>query len=599
SNALLGFCRGQGVAVDQVRVEGDYVWISQEIKGKDMISLLAEILPEAVTSLAFDKTMRWGQGRMRFARPIRWILASFAGNTVPFELEGVKSGNESRGHRFYHPDIFCAENFNELIEGLRARKVEADPAKREEMIREGARQVASGDPQLSDSLVDENVFLTEWPIAIEGTFPETYQSLPEEVLITAMVKHERFFPVRDQGGRLLNRFISIRNAGEDDSVRAGNEWVLNARFNDAKFFYDEDLRFKLDEFLARTEKMTFQEKLGTVRERANRLSRLAESFAPHFGADPALAAQVGLYAKADLSSGLVSELASLQGIVGGHYAARAGFAPEVCQAIAFQYDPRKAEHHPLAASLLVSDQWDKLAGFLGIGLVPSGTSDPFGLRRAATQIIEVSWANNHRAIDHSEFWKLALEGVKDFGTDRVKATEALLDLFRARYQALLNERRFDCLDAVLAAAKNEGFLLQPTRIKFALSVCERVANQAQFIEAASRPINILAAARKKDLSPDSKAILDEGSVTDSAKALLDNVKKTELILAKSSSGSEESVEEVAEVLISLRQPIHDFFESTMVMAEDPATRDFNLNLLAKVEKTLSQIGDFSKIVVPG
>jgi len=323
TTALLGFCRGQGVDSSEVRKGDEHVWITKQIPGKPTAQILKEALPKAIRELTFDKTMRWGHARMKFARPIRWLLASFGGLAVDFEIEGVSSGLLSRGHRFYSPEPFEVKTFAELKEALRERKVELDPATRRQRIMDEATQVAHGTPELTEDLVEENTFLTEWPTAIEGQFKIGFMELPAAVLVTAMAKHERMFPVRDQHGALTNNFVFIRNSGEDESVRRGSEWVLNARFNDAKFFHDEDSIHNLDYFLEQTSGIAFHEKLGSVRQQADRLSKLAEWIAINTGAqgrEVEFARTAGLYAKADLSSGLVSELSSLQGVVGGAYA---------------------------------------------------------------------------------------------------------------------------------------------------------------------------------------------------------------------------------------------------------------------------------------
>ena len=285
TKALEGFCNSQGVAASQVEKRDDHVWVSKKVEGRGALELLSELLPAAVRSLTFDKTMRWGASKTRFARPIRWILASYGGKAVPFEIEGVRSGLESRGHRFESPGTFKAADLANLVKGLRKRRVEPDPAEREKMIRDGAHRVSLGAPEMPDHLVEENVFLTEWPEALLGDFPEEYMKLPEPVVITAMAKHERFFPVRDSHGQLTNRFVSIRNGGREDVVKRGNQWVLSARFNDAQFFFDDDAGHKMSDFLERTARMTFAEGLGSIRQRAHRLSVLCKRVAESTGAN--------------------------------------------------------------------------------------------------------------------------------------------------------------------------------------------------------------------------------------------------------------------------------------------------------------------------
>ncbi|RYG41468.1 glycine--tRNA ligase subunit beta, partial [bacterium] len=454
SKALEGYCRKNGVDPADVENDGQYVWVTKRIAGKMAGEILVEALPRAIRGLSFEKSMRWGASRMRFARPIRWILASFNGGLIPFEIEGVQSGQESRGHRFYAPEPFPATHGFELMDGLRKRFVEPDPEERRKVILEQAPQVAGGTLDLPEALVDENVHLTEWPTAIRGEFPASFLELPEPVLVTAMAKHERMFPVRDGAGKLTNAFVFIRNSGEDDTVRRGSEWVLNARFNDARFFFDEDKKKTLDDFLAATETIVFQEKLGTVRKRADRLAKLAAFVAETTGGSPAeaaMAAKAGLYAKADLATGLVGELTSLQGVIGSEYARREGFEEAVIEAMASQYAPDRAES-ATAVRLLIADGLDKLAGYLGLGLEPTGSSDPYGLRRAATVLIEAAWSWPGAMPAYDQLFDKALSLYEEQGValDARGAHNALWDLFGARYGALLPDVRHDVLEAALA-----------------------------------------------------------------------------------------------------------------------------------------------------
>lgn len=598
TKALDGFCRAQGCAVSDLRKEGDYVWLTKKIEGRPSREILAEALPEAIRSLSFEKSMRWGSSRMRFARPIRWILSSIGGEVVPFEIEGVASSLQSRGHRFYSPKPFEAKSRSKLLAGLRKRNVEPDPVERERIIREQSAKVASGTPELPDALVEENVFLTEWPTALEGSFLPVYEDLPEPVLVTAMAKHERFFPVRGADGKLLAKFISIRNAGVDDVVREGNEWVLNARFNDALFFFEEDRRRTFDEFLERTTGIVFQEKLGTVRQRADRLARLAAVVATATGGSEEeieWARQAGLYAKADLSTGLVSELASLQGVIGGEYARRDGLPEPVCDAIAAQYDFAKAfsMEDRTALRLLIADQLDKLAGYLGLGLAPSGSSDPFGLRRAATILIESSW--NWPALRELDgLFEAALDGYPEL--DRKRATELLEDLFRSRYESLLTDTRHDLVEAVLNTD-----LAAPRRLRFRLSCLERLADDVAFVQTATRPINIVSAAVAKGIEvPTAPSVLALNLArldSEEGENLWPLVSKEEEPLRKALRA--EDADEVARVLKELEGPINTFFDSTMIMVDDEAVRQARLALLGAIGGMLTSVGDWTKIVIAG
>lgn len=593
SPALQGFCRGQGVEPATVEAKGDYVWITKHVAGKATAELLREIIPASIRAMTFPKSMRWGSARMRFARPIRWILAAYAHNVVQFEIETVKSGLESCGHRFYSPGAFEATTLTGLVTELRARKVEPDPAVREDIIRKGAADVAGGLAELSDELVEENVFLTEWPTPIAGTFRDSFLGLPDSVLITAMAKHEKSFPVRDAGGKLTNRFVSVRNSGVDDVVANGYAWVLNARFNDAQFFYDEDAKVSLDEFLARTERMMFQEVLGNVRQRADRLGDLTAAIAERLGAtnlDDARAA--GLYAKADLSSGLVSELASLQGIIGGEYARRAGKSSVACHAIATQYNcdanmPAESEAEIVGLALCVADQIDKLAGYLGIGLVPSGSSDPYGLRRAANIVIEAALPGSSRDLFEIAGDAYAKQGLPH---DRAKMLEALPAILRARYEIAFEEIRYDIVEAAMPEGLDD--LLNPRLVAARVESLCSLAQDAAFIQAATRPLNIVAAARKKNEAIPN-AVIEADLESSEGKALLTAARGVKPL------HDEDEVDDAIAALRSLQAPIDAFFDSTMVMVEDARVRGARLAMLSELSDLIRSFGDVTKIVIAG
>ncbi|MER3496744.1 MAG: hypothetical protein C4321_05675, partial [Chloroflexota bacterium] len=372
------------------------------------------------------------------------------------------------------------------------------------MINEGIDALALGDVERPEALLDENVNLTEWPIALAGTFPAKYLDLPEAVLTTSMAKHLRMFPVRGEDGKLTNRFVFIRNGGEDGTVRRGAEWVLNARLADAQFFFDEDRAKSLEYFLEKTSGILFQRDLGTVRARADRLAELAASVAEAFGhpEEAAIAAEAGRLAKADLATGLVGEFASLQGLVGSVYAEREGKPPAVVAALREQYQPpagpyTKAENR-VTAFLTVADALDKLAGYLGLGLEPTGSSDPFALRRAATGLIEVALNWPTPLPSYDELLRIALTIYRDAGKDLniPGATKALAELFENRYATLLEGTRHD----ILAAAILGDFPEAPTRpqgVWFRADLLTRLVKDPGFVQTATRPMNIVAAARRK------------------------------------------------------------------------------------------------------
>jgi len=598
TGALQGFCRGNGVDVASIRKDDQYVWVDKPVPGRSAAEILAEVVPAAIRALTFDKTMRWGGGRMRFARPIRWILAALDGQVVPFDVEGVQSGSESRGHRFYNSETFQATSYEGLLRVLRERFVEPDPEVRRQRILEEASQVAQGDPELPEALVEENTFLTEWPTAVQGHFRPEFQVLPDSVLITAMAKHEKMFPVKVEG-KLTNQFVFIRNSGEDDTVRRGNEWVLNARFNDAKFFFDEDSKHSIEDFLAKTEQIVFQEKLGTVRARADRLANLSATVAGALGGDQEaqdLARSAGRLAKADLATGLVSGLASLQGVIGGEYASRAGSAIEVCGAIASQYDIDKATSLT-ATSLIVADQLDKLAGYLGLGLAPTGSSDPFGLRRAATILIEAAWRWAEAFPPYSGLLDSAVAEYAKQGhqLDGTGAQQSLGDIFASRYAALLPFRHDVLEAATLASVAQE--VTSPRKVRLRAGILYNLVGDESLLQACTRPLNIVSAAVKKGVDFKRLASATDLQPADLQSAegerLLQRLADQEQRLA--SAVSNEDSDLVVNMVRSLKDPINEFFDTTMIMVEDPQVRGARLSLLELTTRQILAIGDVSQL----
>lgn len=603
---LIGFCKSQGVDPTLGEERDGYVWISKAVVGKSAMELLATILPDAVRALSFEKSMRWGEGGMRFARPIRWLVASIDGESIDFEIQGVKSGLESRGHRFYAPEPFLAPTLEQLLTGLRHQQVEPDPASRREMIVKGANALGVGDIAFSDSLLEENIQLNEWPVSVAGEFREDHLNLPEAVLVTAMAKHEKMFPVRDGKGQLTSSFIFVRNGGEDQTVRQGAEWVLNARLDDAQFFFNEDRKKTLSEFLDQTERIVFQAKLGSVKDRAERLHDLTSFIASRTGASEEeidLAARAGLFAKADLSTGLVSELPSLQGVIGGDYSAREGFDEAVCFAIAHQYElgrraPPTNPSERTAWRLAMADAIDKLAGFLGIGEVPSGSSDPFGLRRAASSVIELSWSWPEIKESVVEWVVRAVELYQHghFPVEMAVAMKNLDELMRSRYENLLETVRYDVRDAVLSASPMTD-LLNPTEIQFRCECMRTLIQSEAFVQTATRPINLVESSRKKKEEFDGKELAEQKPNLDSPSgiALAEKIEEVEKAVAQGIENRASN--QVVEAIQSLEPAINLFFEDTMVMAEDRKVRQARLSLLDRCAGVLLGVGNFSKIVL--
>ncbi len=591
TGALLGFCKSQGISVSDLRKDEQYVWVTKQVPGQDTVDVLSSILPGIILGLNFEKSMRWGSSKARFARPIRWILASFNETLVPFSVEDVPSALLSQGHRFYAPYPFEAKNLDELTVKLRNAFVEPVMEMRKEKILKQTIAVAKGAPEISDELLDENTFLCEWPTAISGTFPESYLELPEPVLVTAMAKHERMFPVRDSEGKLTNSFVFIRNSGEDLTVARGCEWVLGARFNDARFFYEQDQKHTLDDFLEKTNDMVFQAQLGTVRQRADRLSKLCELIAGDIDLSTEgteWARLAGLYAKADLATGLVSELSSLQGIIGAEYAKAEGMPEAVSKALQEQYKTPsgefKIEEEFVSGCLIIADHMDKLVGYLGLGIEPTGSSDPFGLRKSVTVLISVAenWPAATLSFDYYVRRIVQIYADQGVELDEAKATAALHTIFKGRYESLYGEFSHDVLQAVLTV--NPQWITYPTMVKTNLEIVQELKADPLFVQTAIRPINIVAAAKKKGESIGSNKDLNLELVAASEAAALYDAFHSGLL-----------VQTPVGHMKSWVAPINAFFDNNMIMDEDSTKRFQRLTLANYCAEWILRIGDFTKL----
>jgi glycyl-tRNA synthetase beta chain len=469
TRAAIGFAGAQGVPVEALRVKatekGEYVAALITERGAATRELLPELLPRLITALGFPKTMRWGEGSLRFARPIRWLVALYGGRAVPVELGGLRSGSRSYGHRFLAPRPFEVRSFDQYARELEKRYVLVDPARRkarvEALVAEAARQ-AGGMAVIEPELLETVTNLVEYPTVVCGSFDRAFLELPRPVLITPMQKHQRYFPVVDAAGRLMPHFIAIANmrARRMDLIRQGNERVLRARLHDARFFYAEDRKVRLADRVEALRRVGFQERLGTMYDKAGRLARLArrlaQAAAPELAAHAERAAQL---CKADLTTAMVKEFTELQGTMGGEYASLGGELPGVAKAIAEHYRPRFAGDEPpetrLGALVAVADKLDSLVGYFGLGLIPSGSEDPYALRRQAAGIVLAllkHWFDLSLERMAGEAW----EGYGDRLTrPRDETLRDVGEFLKARLQAALVERGV-AADAVEAALAAEG-----------------------------------------------------------------------------------------------------------------------------------------------
>jgi len=601
TKAAIGFAKSQSVPVESLTMiqteKGEYVCAVKKESGKPTSELLSSILPKWIFSIPFQKSMRWADVPIRFARPIHWILALFGGEVIPFEVGNIRSGNITYGHRFMHPDYFPVKDFQSYLQKAREASVIVDPAERkkrieDEMIREGAK--VSGRVLKDEELLNEVNFLVEYPVALCGTFDNKFLSLPREILIHSMKEHQRYFPLVDDHGILLPHFVCISNINPKNRevVVKGNEKVLRARLSDAAFFFEDDLKIPLEKRVEQLKKVVFQAKLGTSYEKVMRFKQLAlwmtERIDPKLGE---MVERTALLCKADLVTGMVGEFPKLQGIVGREYARLSKERPEVAEAIYEHYLPSFAGDRlpssPIGDIVSIADKMDTIVGCFGVGLVPTGKADPFGLRRQALGIIRIILEKKYPVslkglIEESE--KLLKEKMER-PVEKVK--EEVLDFFRVRYQNFLLDKEypFDVSDAVLSISFDELLDVQG-RID-ALRKAREWKDFEAIVIAFKRAMNILKGSPpKREINP---SLFSEPVEKNLYQSFLKAKEKIAPLLNK------RDYEAVLLEMTQMKKPIDEFFDGVMVMVEDETVRNNRLALLDEIGKLFLRIADFSKL----
>ena len=604
TKAVLGFARGQGVTVESLTVKekngNEYVYATKLTAGVETKPYLQRMVPELVAALYFPKTMRWGALDYRFPRPIRWIVSLWNQEVLPLTIAEVTAGSQSRGHRFLGSQAVVLSGASNYEKELEEQFVIVDPQKRRERIWQQIQAVAKEAQAVveeDEELMEEVTYLIEWPTALMGTFSEAYLEIPEEVIITPMREHQRYFPVRDPAGKLLNRFVTVRNGGERslDVVTAGNEKVLAARLSDARFFWDEDRKKPLEAYLPKLEKVIFQEKLGTIGAKVKRIESLSAYLAdvlkvsPEIKADTLRAAHL---AKADLVTNMVFEFTELQGIMGRYYALECGEKPAVAEAILEHYQPRfagDATARTLPGALVaIADKMDTIAGIFAVGIEPTGSQDPYALRRAAMGVCQTIL---NLELD-LELGDLINKAVSQYAYV-LKEAEAeagicskIGEFFQARIRNILSDggHRYDVVDAVMAVPfRRISEVLERAE---ALSAMGEDADFRQLLAVFTRANNL---AKKGSGSEIDASLLKE----ECEMALHARIMATQAALPglKASQG----LRGVIAALARLAGPINAFFDGVMVMAEDEALRSNRLALLNAVVEMTRSVGDLSKL----
>jgi glycyl-tRNA synthetase beta chain len=603
TRAALGFSRSQGVPVDSLEITEDpggrrYVVAVQREAGKPARAVLADALVRAVGALTFPKTMRWGAREMRFARPIRWVVAMLGTQVLPLEIAGVRAGRTTYGHRTLAPgriSISAPSRYRGLLRGAR---VLVDPGDRREVIEAQARRLAAdagGRAVLDAALVDELVMSVEHPRALRGAFDRSYLALPREVLVTVMRHHQKYFAVDDGGDRLLPVFIAVRDGGADHlaTVRQGHEWVLAARLADARFFFEEDRKHRLEEYVPRLDHLVFLTQLGTVGEKTRRLLTLAQGLAGDARLDAPTAAALERAAwlcKADLVTHLVGEFPELQGTVGQIYAVLDGEETEVARAIGEHYRPTGAGDGPpktrIGALLGLIDKIDTLAGAVAAGLTPTGSQDPLGLRRAAQGIVEIILMLR-LVLPLGPFVRRAVEVFPEGGR-RPEIIGEVVEFLRQRLRASLIDRgiRYDVADAALAAS-GDDLLAANSRAEAITGAVGEEQFAALYVgfDRASRIVT-------DEAAPAVDPALFE---TDAERALFEAVREVRGPVR--AAAGEGEFRRAMDHLQPLVGPVNRIFDDVLIMAPDPRVRANRLALLRETAATFRVVADFSKIVM--
>ncbi|MBI3995334.1 MAG: glycine--tRNA ligase subunit beta [Nitrospirae bacterium] len=612
--AATGFAKAQGIPVEGLTIKktdkGDYVCAVRKHPSVAAIRILKDLLPLLVSSLRFQKMMKWNGHGMRFVRPIRWIVAMLDGRVVPFHLAGLSSGNLSRGHRFLSGRPFSVKGWMDYRMKLRRNHVVLDPAEREGLIRNGlarfAKEVRGLVPDDAD-LLNQAVFLTEQPVVLMGGFDKKYLDLPVEVPVTVMKEHQGYFPLMGKSGSLLPHFLFVSNIKTQKPalIRAGNERVIRARLEDARFYFEQDKKQTLNERVGQLSGLVFHEKLGTLYQKMERIKQLAPMLLREAGRDEQEISRLekaALLCKSDLLTGMVREFPSLQGIIGREYAKLQEHDSEVADAIAEHYFPRHGDDpsppRTLTGKFLTAaDRLDTLVGFFGVDLMPSGSMDPYALRRQGLGLVQVLLDEAFSRLSLQKAIQTAAGLYADRGVSLKKDSKTIrdeLDRFLAQRMETYFKRRFgpetgyraDLADAVLCGAFDNPLDLY---LRFvALMNFKRQPDFEPLIVTFKRASRILPAGFKGEVRPDAFKETVE-------KELYQRCRKAET----DATGffSRRQYPEVLKALADLRQPIDSFFNGVMVMDEDRAVRENRLSLLQRITKLFMKFGDFTKVMV--
>lgn len=599
TKAAIGFTKGQGKTVDDIyfkEVGGvEYVFVEKHIHGQNTIDCLTD-LKDLITSIHFPISMRWGNFDLRYIRPIRWIVALFGEQVINLQIANVRSGNVSYGHRFLGKEITIQtpQQYKTLLE---EQFVIVDYAERKQRILKEIHSLEEENQwqiPIDPELLEEVTNLVEYPTVLYGTFEKEFLKLPKEVLITSMKDHQRYFPVMDQAGNLLNYFITVRNGNDYriENVKKGNEKVIRARLQDAVFFYEEDQKVSVGTYVNKLEKVLYHDEIGSYKDKLNRIKAIATFITNELKVPEEVqkntlrAAEI---CKFDLVTAMVDEFTDLQGVIGEYYAKNAGENEVVAKAINEHYMPRHADgelpQSDVGAIVAISDKLDTLASFFAIQRIPTGSQDPYSLRRQATGVVQIL-ANKGWKIDFSKLLKEAIRLTESFAKESMaKIYDDLLHFFKLRFKHLLQEKgiRYDIIDAVLQAPiTSVESLIHKSHY---LNQVKETPNFKEEVEALSRVVNL---ANKAETVVQIQAELFENDT---------EVNLYNQFMDIAQKFYEENIEEQYQLLVNLKPAITDFFDHTMVMADDEKVRNNRLSLLKKLGDLILSYAHFPTILV--
>jgi glycyl-tRNA synthetase beta chain len=619
TRAAQGFASGQGVAVQDLQIrqtpKGEYLFAVKREEGRTATAVLTETLPHLVSGLSFPKAMKWNETGVRFARPIRWIVALLGGSVLPIEVAGITASNQTKGHRVFGAGKWVSvRDAASYVRTLERQGVIVDQQRRRKLIEEQITAICHKtgfELNADEALLDQAVYSTEQPLSVIGSFKDTYLGVPEEILITSMKEHQGFFSLRQKStGRLAAHFIAVVNNCVKDMalIREGNERVLAARLADAKFFFDEDRKVRLEERAKKLGGVTFHQKLGTMAQKQERVKKLAGFIAAHLSPGQDELRQVcdraASLSKADLLTGIVGEFPELQGIMGGEYARHDGESTSVAQAIREQYLPKGIEGElpkTFAGQILsLADRLDTIAAFFHVGIVPTGSEDPFALRRHATAIVRIvleanlrlnlaRYINNARDLVSDDGFR-GLPDSEQQGTRRI--TEFILERVR-HYSRVVHLLRDDIVDSVLKPVGDKRLDLVDLVQK--MKAIEEVTRKPEFdpLIVGFKRAHRLVEKEQWERQPIDDAKFQHPSESALHQAVAEQGEKMSFAM---SAGD---YHEALNSLVRLRSIIDAFFEAVMVNADDKAIRSNRLSLLKEVDDLFMSFADFSQIVVQG